>query len=41
VAVDAAEVRRLRLDGLNWRAIAAQTGMTKETLRRSQTSAAV
>lgn len=41
VAVDMAQVRRLRLDGLSWRAIAAQTGMTKDTLRRSQTSAMV
>jgi len=36
VAVDTAQVRRLRLDGLSWRAIAAQTGMTKDTVRRSQ-----
>lgn len=35
VAVDAAQVRRLRDDGLSWRSIAAQTGMTKDTLRRS------
>jgi DNA invertase Pin-like site-specific DNA recombinase len=41
VAVDTAQVRRLRLDGLSWRAIAAQTGMTKDTVRRSQTSAVV
>ena len=41
VAVNTAQVRRLRLDGLSWRAIAAQTGMTKDTLRRSQTSAVV
>jgi DNA invertase Pin-like site-specific DNA recombinase len=39
VAVDTAQVRRLRLDGLSWRAIAAQTGMTKDTVRRSQNSA--
>jgi DNA invertase Pin-like site-specific DNA recombinase len=39
VAVNTAQVRRLRLDGLSWRAIAAQTGMTKDTLRRSQTGA--
>ena len=39
VAVDAAQVRRLRDDGLNWRAIAAETGVPKDTLRRSQTSA--
>jgi len=36
VAVDAAQVRRLRSDGMSWRAIAAQTGLTKDTLRRSQ-----
>jgi len=41
VAVDTAQVRRLRDNGLSWRAIAAQTGMTKDTLRRSQTSAVV
>lgn len=35
VTVDAAQVRRLRDDGLSWRSIAAQTGMTKDTLRRS------
>jgi DNA invertase Pin-like site-specific DNA recombinase len=35
VTVDAAQVRRLRDDGLSWRAIAAQTGITKDTLRRS------
>jgi DNA invertase Pin-like site-specific DNA recombinase len=40
VAVDAAQVLRLRADGLSWRAIAAQTGVPKDTLRRSmQTSA--
>jgi DNA invertase Pin-like site-specific DNA recombinase len=40
VAVDAAQVIRLRADGLSWRAIAAQTGVPKDTLRRSlQTSA--
>lgn len=40
VAVDAAQVSRLRKDGLSWRAIAAQTGVPKDTLRRSlQTSA--
>lgn len=39
VAVNTAQVRKLRDNGLSWRAIAAQTGMTKDTLRRSQTSA--
>jgi DNA invertase Pin-like site-specific DNA recombinase len=39
VAVDAAQVRRLRNDGLSWRAIAAETGVPKDTLRRSQTGA--
>jgi hypothetical protein len=36
VAVDAAKVRRLRSDGLSWRAIAAEIGVPKDTLRRSQ-----
>jgi DNA invertase Pin-like site-specific DNA recombinase len=35
VAVDAAEVRRLRGEGLSWRAIAAEIGVPKDTLRRS------
>ena len=35
------EVVRLREEGLSWRAIAAQTGMTKDTVRRSQASAVV
>ena len=35
VAVDADQVRRLRDDGLSWRAIAAETGLGKDTLRRS------
>lgn len=35
VAVDAAHVVKLRKDGLSWRAIAAETGLTKDTLRRS------
>jgi DNA invertase Pin-like site-specific DNA recombinase len=38
VAVDAAQVRRLRDGGLSWRAIAAETGVPKDTLRRSQTA---
>jgi len=37
--VDAAQVCRLRNDGLSWRAIAAEIGVPKDTLRRSQTSA--
>jgi DNA invertase Pin-like site-specific DNA recombinase len=36
VAVDAAKVRRLRGEGLSWRAIAAEVGVPKDTLRRSQ-----
>lgn len=36
VTVDAAHVRRLRDGGLSWRAIAAETGLAKDTLRRSQ-----
>jgi DNA invertase Pin-like site-specific DNA recombinase len=35
VAVDAAQVVRLRKDGLSWRAIAEETGIPKDTLRRS------
>lgn len=35
VAVDAAHVTRLRSSGMSWRAIAAQTGIAKDTLRRS------
>jgi DNA invertase Pin-like site-specific DNA recombinase len=35
VAVDSAHVIKLRQDGLSWRAIAAQTGIAKDTLRRS------
>jgi DNA invertase Pin-like site-specific DNA recombinase len=35
VAVDAAKVRRLRNDGLSWRAIATEIGVPKDTLRRS------
>ena len=35
VTVDAAEVKRLRSSGMSWRAIAAQTGIAKDTLRRS------
>jgi DNA invertase Pin-like site-specific DNA recombinase len=35
VAVDAVRVRRLRDGGLSWRAIAAETGVAKDTLRRS------
>jgi DNA invertase Pin-like site-specific DNA recombinase len=35
VAVDAAKVSRLRNSGLSWRAIAAETGLAKDTLRRS------
>ena len=34
VAVDATEITRLRSTGLSWRAIAAQTGIAKDTLRR-------
>jgi DNA invertase Pin-like site-specific DNA recombinase len=41
VAVDVAQVRRLRSDGLSWRAIATETGVPKDTLRRSQTSVTV
>lgn len=36
VAVDAKKVRRLRDDGLSWRAIATEIGLPKDTLRRSQ-----
>jgi DNA invertase Pin-like site-specific DNA recombinase len=36
VAVDAVKVRKLRGEGLSWRAIAAETGVPKDTLRRSQ-----
>jgi DNA invertase Pin-like site-specific DNA recombinase len=39
VAVDAAKVRKLRGDGLSWRAIAAEIGVPKDTLRRSQVPA--
>ena len=39
--VDAAQVSRLRNDGLSWRAIAAEIGVPKDTLRRSQTSAMI
>ena len=39
VAVDAEEVTRLRSSGLGWRAIAAETGIAKDTLRRSFASA--
>ena len=35
VDVDAAQVSRLRNSGLSWRAIAAETGIAKDTLRRS------
>src|SRR4051812_37558461 len=35
VAVDAAQVSRLRSSGMSWRAIAVQTGIAKDTLRRS------
>ena len=35
VPVDAASVSKLRQDGLSWRAIATQTGIAKDTLRRS------
>ena len=35
VAVDAPKVRRLRSDGLSWRAIADEIGVPKDTLRRS------
>ncbi len=35
VAVDAAQVSRMRNDGLSWRAIAVETGIPKDTLRRS------
>jgi DNA invertase Pin-like site-specific DNA recombinase len=35
VAVDAAKVRRLRGEGLSWRAISAEIGVPKDTLRRS------
>jgi DNA invertase Pin-like site-specific DNA recombinase len=38
VAVDVARVLRLRNDGLSWRAIAAETGVPKDTLRRSQST---
>jgi DNA invertase Pin-like site-specific DNA recombinase len=34
VAVDAAQVSRMRNDGLSWRAIATETGIAKDTLRR-------
>ena len=39
VAVDAVRVRRLRNGGLSWRAIAAETGVAKDTLRRSMQAA--
>ena len=35
VAVDSSYVLKLRQDGLSWREIAAQTGIAKDTLRRS------
>jgi DNA invertase Pin-like site-specific DNA recombinase len=35
VAVDAAKVCRLRGEGLSWRAISAEIGVPKDTLRRS------
>ena len=35
VAVDAGHVARLRSNGLSWRAISEQTGLAKDTLRRS------
>ena len=35
VDVDAVQVSKLRKGGLSWRAIAAQTGIAKDTLRRS------
>jgi DNA invertase Pin-like site-specific DNA recombinase len=35
IAVDVAQVLRLRKDGLSWRAVAAKTGIAKDTLRRS------
>ena len=35
VAVDSALVARFRNSGMSWRAIAAQTGIAKDTLRRS------
>jgi hypothetical protein len=38
VAMDPAQVRKLRNGGLSWRAIAAETGVAKDTLRRSQTA---
>lgn len=41
VAVDAAHVRRLRDEGLSWRAIAAETGAAKDTLRRSQAASEI
>src|ERR1700722_14403728 len=41
VAVDVAQVRRLRSDGLSWRAIVTETGVPKDTLRRSMMPEAV
>lgn len=35
VAVNAAQVAALRSSGMSWRAIAAETGIAKDTLRRS------
>jgi len=35
VSVDAAQVARFRDSGMSWRAIAAQTGIVEDTLRRS------
>jgi DNA invertase Pin-like site-specific DNA recombinase len=35
VAVNAAQVATLRSSGMSWRAIAAETGIAKDTLRRS------
>lgn len=35
VAVDSSHVLKLRQDGMSWRAIAAQTGIAKDRLRRA------
>lgn len=35
VAIDSVQVSRLRSSGMSWRAIAAHTGIAKDTLRRS------
>ena len=40
VAVDSSHVLKLRQDGLSWRAIAAQIGIAKDTLRRSMQASA-